>query len=833
MAEGYERRQETQSLAAPSVRPATVRGPGVGMPGGPAPQVDPSIQLALGELARFGSAGMQQLIERKKKESYLEGQAMFAQGKTLVELEESGGNYFTKQGWQTMDAQNAGALWAVAQEQKITDADYQMEPEEYRKGMAKSIAELTKGRDKYSSAMVMETANKYLPGLASKQFQKNYEYRKTRTMTSAVDSVATLSAAEIDKPDFLATLSRDGDGPLAKMDDEDYNKVLVGGILKAYENDNPNAHKWAEEAGLTNKLDAAGLGALRNAQSQYQTRKEQAYNEDYILKKTDIMTKASSGKYSLSEALSMVKDLNEETGYRFDMQDAGQVANVVINEQERRKREAEAEAKAAAHKAEAESEAQQYALAYQDYALKNMDLQTKMYNKEISVAEYLRQNADLVMQSGLKFNQGFASAAVGDVAQANQVWMKQEAENAALSQANATGDYTGLSSAETQKAIDMQRFKIFNGAQDAIAEGRGNEQRIMQDANAKWQNYLEQSGLVDAKTKAVFGTFLNGTLIDQKGQVPVNVEKAFAQFVQMYESNPQLAMRHIAGDDSKARVRMMLDHYQEAGNYGGALQSVALVEQNSKQFGIDPAKIMENPVVQAQVQEQVDDLIADNSIGWTDFVFGNTTWKQYISANDESIQRAAEGAKDIMPVAIRNEAMRLKAANPALDMQSAVTSARDNVQARTVFMGGQFIVQPRGLNVYDKMFGAGGMKYANNPAIPNEALYSYLNTHGEALFGEKDLFGESLPDPELLVTLAPGGNGVLVQVRRQQSTLDKAVGRTQTWTAARPIPFSSMGAQWEDQYLHNLQAPSRYRKANGAGQPAEYNYLKSRNQLPQ
>lgn len=819
MAQGYERRQETQSLAPPSVRPATVRGPGVGMPGGGAPQVDASIGLAIGELARHGSAGMNQLIERKRKQSYLEGQAMYAQGKTLVELEEAGGNYYTKEGWQTMDAQNAGALWAVAQEQKIEDSDYELEPEEYRKGMAKSIADLTKDKDPRSSAMVLEVANKYLPGLASKQFEKNYRWRKERTINSAVDSVAVLSAAEIDKPDWLATLSRDEGTTMGKLTDDEYSTVLVGGILKAYENNNPNAHKWAEEAGMLQgpAWTPDKLATLRQAEAQYQARKENEYNEQYILDMSVITSNIQTGKVPVSEALGQVKALNEKNGYRFDQQDAKAIAGQALNAQERVRREAEAEAKAAARQAQAESEAQQYAFAYQDHMTAMLPWQQKLANREITGAQYLQINADSVISHGLKFNQGFASQGVSAVAEANNIWMEEDAKNMAYDQANATGDYTGLSAGQTQDAIDRQRTKIFQGAQEAINEGRGDPNAIAADASAKWHNFLERTGQIDARTKGVFNTFLNGSLLDSKGEVPVNVEKAFGEFMEMYKANPQLAMRHVTGEDAKARVQMMIDHYQEPGNFGGALLSVATVEANAKTYGLDPTKMLQDPITQSRIGESVDDFLDDRTIGrWTgivDTVFGDTTWQQYFNTNDASMQRAAEGVKDWLPTAIKNEAILRKSRNPGLDDKSAVEAAANQVARETTYIGGSFI-RTKGYNVLDKMFKDGASKYSTNPAIPNDALYTYLDTYGNDIWKE-ELFGESLPDPEVQIVPDPTGTGLLVSVRRHRSLLDKVVGRTVEWTSYKPVPYRSMGILWESQYKTGLEMPRRLRQLSG------------------
>lgn len=815
MAQGYERRQETQPLARAQIRPARVSGPGVGMPGGAAPQVDTSVALAIGELARFGSSAMGDLIERKRKENYLEGQAMYAQGQSLVELEDSGANYFHKQGWQTMDAQNAGALWAVAQEQKIDEADFETDPEEYRKNMAKATVELTKGRDPASSAMVMEIANKYIPGLAAKQFQKNAAYRKTRTMTAASDSVATLSAADIDRADWESTLSREEGSTLSKLSDEDYNSVMVNGILKAYENDNPNAHKWAEESGKLNGMDAASLGALRNAQSTWQTRQEQKYNENYTMQIADLQSQVSAGKLPIPDALAAAQKIELEAGHRFDQADASRIVSAVLSEQERRQRGAEAEAKADARAAELEAKNQQYALAFQDYALKAFPLKEKLANKLITPQEFIDQNTDLIKSFGLPFTQGFAADAAGTVAQAHAQWLEQDAKNLALSQANATGDYTGLSSGQVQDAIDLKRVEIFQGAQDAIAEGRGGadaEQRIKADANAKWTNFLEQSGNVDAKTQAVFNTFLKGSLIDSKGEVPVNVEQSFAQFMDMYESNPQLAMRHITGADAQARMKMMIAHYQEPGNFGGALQSVALAEANARATGMDFTKSMQDPVMQSTIRENVAGLIQERGVDWKDVVFGNTTVSQYMRTNDESLERAAAGATPVLQEAITNEAIRLKSRNPALDDQSAIEAARETVQSQTTYIGGSFIRMP-GVSLYDRIFGKGGaVKYGNNASIPNEAVYNYLRVHGQDLYGE-NLFSDTKGDPELSITLSPTGNGFSVAVRRQQSPLDKLVGRRHEWTTARPIIFRDIGMAWEKEYKNKLQEPQRVRES--------------------
>jgi hypothetical protein len=820
MAYGLERRQETQPLAQPSTRQAQVQGPGVGGPSGSAPQVDTSMVQALGELSRFGGSAINDLIERKRKESFLEGQAMYAQGKTLVDLEKSGENYYTTHGWQTMEAQNAGALWAAGEKQKITDNAYQIDPEEYRKGMASSVVELTKGRDAESTAMVMEIANKYIPELASAHMAANASYKKTKTLNAAMDSFSALSASDVDKQSFLDTLSPDKGGALSNLSPEDYNKTVVGGIMKAFENDSPNAYKWAEESGMLTKLDASSLATLRQGQANYQTRQEQKLNENYLLGHSRIIEDQAAGKISLPEALEQEKALKDQYGYKFDNQDASTFLSVENSRNAQQRSDARADAK----QAEAEAKNQQYALAYQQYAVASIPLRQALHDGTITPQQFLDQNTDLIKSYGLPFTAANAGDAVSSIFQAEADRQTQQAKQFVVDDAISKNSYSNLTPTQQQQAVDTQRQAIFGGMQNAIAEGRVDEKTAQADAQAKWITWLDQSGLTDGQTSGVFSRFLRSNLVDSKGQIAPEAEIAFAQFMDMYKQNPRLAMRHVEGADAQARVRMLMGYYQDEGNYGGALQNVAIVESNMRQTGADPSKRLENPAIVSDINKSVDKFIDDNTIDFASVVFGNDTWSQWWKTTDESIQRAGEGFKPVAEDYMKRQMGLLIAKNPSLDMKSAQEQAASMMQERTVYLGGQFYIQPTGSNIYDKMFGKGGVaKYGRNPAIPNEAVYDYIAKYGKQLFGEEVTGALGVYNPEINVSWSPDGNGLLVQVRRPQSPLDKALDRTQTWTGAKPIPFRDLGIMYETKLKtgikSDLDMQEQARKAAAMGQP--------------
>lgn len=804
MAYGLDRRGEVQPLAAPAPNQASVPLVGVRGPNVRPPVIDTSINVMLGEVAKFGDTALRGLIEDQKKQDFLDGQAAFAQGKTLQDFQDAGGTYYGEKGWQAMEAQNAGALWAAAEKQKIADGGAELDPAEYRTGLSKSIVELTKGRDTDSTNMVMQIANKYLPELASEQMSANLQFRRARTKASAIDSIAVLSAADIDKEDLLGTIDRSIEGnPLSGMSDADYGEVLTQGILKAYEHDNPNAHAWLEEAGMLSgaHMSASNLAQLRSAKMQYENRMETKFNAEYTNAHHQLIKSMADGKISFPDALAQEQALQEQFGYRFDAGDAAQFENIQFgieaqNRSEARAdaRQAEAEARQIDREKAREVKAQQYAMAWAQYQLDIMPFEAALASGDITPQDFLTKQQEMVLEMGLPYDQGEANAGIGAIRQAAAQAEIVRGKQLAVDQAIAINNFEGLTYDQQQQAVNTMRDRIGQKLQDGLAEG-GNEQALMAQAHGEWMDWLDRSGLVDARTQGVFSTFLNGGLLDQSGKIIPEAERAFAEFVAMYNTNERMAWRHVKGDGAQARVRQMLSYYTGEGDFASALLQTAAAEQAASKMGYMPGKVLDNPVVVQQVTQAVDDFIDDNTVGVTDLIFGSTTWNQYWSTNDESLARASEAFKPVAKDFIEQQALALKNANPALDDRSAVEQAAQTLSERTIYLGGGFYIQPRGTDFMEKMF-PGNTAYRDNPSIPNEALYGYLREHGKALFGE-DLFSDLKLDPELQVIPAPNGEGVLVRVRRQQSVVQEFFDVSKSWTGAKPVLWRDIGMQYE------------------------------------
>lgn len=808
----------------------------------------------LSETAKYGSVVFSNYLERANNEALLEGQAAYAQGKTYKELQESGADKFTENGWKLMEAQTAGAQWYAAQKEKIGQGDAAMNPDEYRRYLSSTTADMLQGRDEANTRFVMSMASKYIPQLVSEQTASHFKYREEKTYEATVNSIVGLSKSPNDKNDLLGTMSRpevtghaDVGSPAGALTMPKYREALTQGILTSFEQDNPNAYRTFKDAGYLEKagLTSDQLARIRNAEQGWQNREKNKYDEKVTLAENDLLNRLKDQKISLPEALQQAKQLTEARGLRFDAGDAKTWVSANQSNIDRERSEARADARAVMvadrNEKKADARNRETALAYSSWLDKRDSLDKELLEGKITPSQYRTRGIELADEVGLKLNTGV----VGNLeAEVNKVFAQTERlrqKNLLIDNANATEDYSQLDAGDVQAAITKKKQQFAKEAQNDIASGRVDQTTAVAEQQKKYLDWWDRTGLVDNQTQRVFRTFLNSNSVKSDGTVPDNSVQAFAQFADLYSRNPHLAMRHVEGADNQARAKAMLAYHQAPGDFGEAIKNYWMAEKSGMSAEKAQAALNAPRPSEAIAKATREYFERENVSAFSAMFNPNADVRQAFRVSDRDI-RTARQYDAVLEEQVKERATSIIRANPGIDPQAATEAAITNVRSRAVMFGGTVVVGRQPGEVLNKMFGEGGAAtYGNRVGVGHDALMTYMQKYGKDLWGDafhdvdwgKSLLGAVRSDirqvqsegagallnpgtylqgmsdgvsdltqavrtktvsPPLSVTESPDGSGLLVRYERPDGTL----------SPIRAVPYRSMGKAWENEYKERL-----------------------------
>jgi hypothetical protein len=931
MAEQEGRREvvtpkRAQSGQAPVVPLSPVMAPQRGSYGKTGP--DPVAAL-LSETAKFGSVFFADWLQERNNEAVIEGQALYAQGKTYEELKESGADRFTEKGWKLMEAQTAGAQWYAAQKEKIAQSDMTVDPNEYRQTLSKATADLAKGRDADNTKFVMGMASKYIPMLVSEQTSAHYKYREDQTFQATVNSIPALSKDAANKNELLGLLSRPetmtlpskgvveqgnidlfnrprvknpdgsistvrsfsanvdgvevllptiaddgrvmseadavkqyrdtgkhlgkfdspgnatdyakelhnqqgqlvgnvGSSPAAKLSMNRYRDALTEGILQSFQQDNPNAYATIKDSGI---MDKAGLTSeqrarIRAGETAWVSRKKNEFDQNIVISHNQIVNDLKDSKITLPRALELAKGLDEARGVPFNMQDAKEWMNIQQSIDNTRRSEARADARAEdmrkRNKAENVAENRDQAIKYEAWLGKREGLDTRFQNGEINAQQYRTEGLKVADEVGLPLTQGVVGQLQSEVHRVAAEQERLRQKQVIIAQANSTENYTGLTSQETQAAITAKKQDIAKKYADEVAAGNMPKDQALVAQQKDYLDWWDRTGLIDTQTQKVFKTFLNSNTLDASGKVPDNATAAFAQFADLYNRNPKLAVRQIGNETDAAVAIDMLRFHQAPGDYAEAIKNYWSTQKSP----VSPeraAEILSSSEVNEKITKGKKEYFEREDVSvWAAMFNPNADLRQVFRVSDRDIALATKNAEPLLDSAIRERAKDILRMNPGIDAEAATEAAITNVRDRSIMMGGTVLMSKRPGEILEKMFGEGGRAaYGNRVGVGHDALMTYLGKYGTDLFGtgftdtsssiraawapmqeaKKEFIG-----PNLSVTQDPTGSGVLVRYERKDGT----------FSPVRAVSFRDMGRAWETEHNTSLKKQSDMRKANRA-----------------
>jgi len=662
-------------------------------------------------------------------------------------LKQEGVPAYTEHGWRMMDAQTAAATWSAAVLSKVDETDHQLNPDQFRTKMTSMLADYTKGKDEESVNMIMATAMKHMPEIIETQIKKNAVYREMQTMRAGVDNVANAKSvmdtngADTGKADWMALLTHQ-DSPLTKLPPPKYNEVVVSGIEKAYEQDNPNAHAWAKEAGVLDKttpgegLTAAQLTRIRQAEQGYYGRKEQQFNADYTARKFQLIENVRDGKISFIDALEEDRKLQEANGLKYTSKDANafvttahQVASDARAERKAEARRLRSEASADAREAEREARQREQADALAQYDIKGMALDDKLRRGELGSQEYLDQKRALADAEGLKWSTSIARGVTSDIVSAKVERDKKLAEEVVIQNAVGRADLAGLKPELVQRAITFADRQIQQKYTDKVARREMTQEQAQEGARTEFLDFWSRAGHVDHRVRTqLTDQLVNGSVLDSTGNVPAHKAALFDNFMRMYQKNPELALQHVGGERAKAVILGYVNAY--SGNNPNAA-SIALRDGDGlrRMTDEDMARAREKvnaasttdwlklvlPFSGEATKPTVDKLVGDfidnvrpsiASAALAQLRNDNTALRRNEirdGLDTEALNRAGAQLKG----RVSEEAVRIMASGATRDANVAVRIAWSKVKDNTVILGDSAIQLPPGKTAGELLYGPG------------------------------------------------------------------------------------------------------------------------------
>ena len=281
MAKGLKHREvaEDNLSGASMVSPVRITGPGLRTPNSPsAPtNVTGKINAALG---KWASQKLQATANKQHEAALMDGAMAATQGEGLDKLELAGGDKWSLQGHRVMTAATVSAALAATQKQQIADADFALDPEEFRAKQVGMLEQAVEGQDPRTARMIRETMTKQVPELVEAHTIAHTSYLEGQNYDALLRSVDIMSR-DTQSLDALVSMATGGPGTAsAGLSDARRKGAVSEGVVLSFVNDNPRAYDLLKRHGVLEDFTSQQIDRMRNAETQYQTRLRKVYNKE-------------------------------------------------------------------------------------------------------------------------------------------------------------------------------------------------------------------------------------------------------------------------------------------------------------------------------------------------------------------------------------------------------------------------------------------------------------------------------------------------------------------------------------------------------------------------
>lgn len=779
MATGYERREGVQDPNAnqPASPAASVPVPGIGGPRGADFSKVGGSQRALADVLGKGTALFDKYIAKKAEEWKLEGQMMYAEGKTENEIAATG-NRYTMAGFMTMQARTAGNEWTQQALADIDSGDKRLTSEQYQKKLKEQYRTLTEsvaGDDPYTRQLFAAMAEDTFSKLVSQQIVSNNAWREDETKRAAV----TMGVSELERgtprEQVIEMMSPEMTGLSPERTTEAITEVLKLGFDADIDNTRNmiptttyDMYRSYESsvglpAGLLDEVVSAESGGDRNAVSP-----KGAKSEMQVMDKTNLdpgFGVVPAQDDSLEERARVGRDYlgalyhkyNKDLEATLIAYNAGHVNAdkwlAAGRDYAALPKRSETEPyvnKIMGNLSNPEAGMQLASSATSDLLRAGftpaqvttigsaqeayMSRKATKFNQERIIAERaiekevelegnlpgaLDQIEQMMTERG--YDDAWANRMANRVLSAADAYEKEHNVSIKLKGANATGRVAALPPAEQQKAIELKRkeiLAIMDTQESLTQEERGN---ILRESMS---DYVAENNVVDDVWKANMSLDLSRPM-NKDGTIRPEAVHAFNDYMMLAQkANPGYAAKFL---DAEGQKMVAIAESFSVGGYTNTEQALMYAaEIRTKQEA--GTFVAPKPIPDKDVDAAVDKIMGGVDSRW----FG---WRNDKTTAFEVYDNELEQARNNPTIrsAIKTFAYNHMLLDSSLSPEHAAILARNDVQGRMEYVMGNVVLSGRASTIREDM----GIADWTSPTTVDKVMLGYLRENGEYIWGEE------------------------------------------------------------------------------------------------
>lgn len=332
MTNGTPRREAGQdSLAGKQdMQPVMLNGPGLSNPRA-IRKPDRSMEdRVTQQLLQWGSGKLAAEVKKKQKRSILDGQMAHQQGQAFDQVE-TGGDKWALEGYRLMDAQTMSSTLLAAQQTKIDQGDFALDPDAFREQYINRLDGMLEGVDSRTADLVREQMTKQMPSLVSSHTAQHMRYLEKENFESLERGIEVISRDHTASEELVMFAKGGADSPSAGLSDGRRQAATVAGVIRAFDNDNAMAYSVLVKEGLLgDNLSTAEQNSIKAAQKRFEGRRRSEYNEELFNGEQTIYRQIEQAELSPSEAVEALSTLYADHDINMNSADAGAVYNEAL-----------------------------------------------------------------------------------------------------------------------------------------------------------------------------------------------------------------------------------------------------------------------------------------------------------------------------------------------------------------------------------------------------------------------------------------------------------------------------------------------------------------------
>ena len=280
-------------------------------------------QDILDGLAEFGSKTIREAANARYTRVAAEGAMAYAQGKAVEDLP-TDNNKWALEGYRVMEANTTSAALVAAQQAEISASLYQLSPEAFREQYGNRIEAALQGKDERVQDILRDQFTKAMPQLIEQHTREHAGYLEKKNV-EAVETAVDIISRDTTGTDQLIGIAR-GEGAASGLALDKQKDAVIGGVVRAFANGNPNAYYILKEQGMFDSLSAQQVATLDAAKSRYESDVRSTYDATRITAETDLIRKIENGEFTPEQAAEELSGFWEDYKVEITAEEASRVA---------------------------------------------------------------------------------------------------------------------------------------------------------------------------------------------------------------------------------------------------------------------------------------------------------------------------------------------------------------------------------------------------------------------------------------------------------------------------------------------------------------------------